>query len=299
MEINFSQEIYFSNKKKLSLSEIANSLIALENVSILSTQVLTNLYKDTLVEKMEVSIDTLETGSLKETIQYYFKLAIQKNVEGALGNNFPNMENLKDEKRNSIIAWVMVASIFYGIKIGSDKLFPDKPKEHINNEINIVLNTGKNLTGIEEDKLREVLEKISSENPSLPKNAIDFSKPAKKDPEASIDFNNEYKITKEFLKESPSSVLDEEIKEKTLEYINTEIHIRATDKDSGNKGWGAIIPEFSEKRIRLNIGKNIDLDYLSYQELIIGNVAVFYTVDQMGNIQKPHAYLYGVQYGSK
>jgi len=82
MEFSFVQEIYFSNKKNLLVADVANSLLSLSKVSKLTPQVLERLFEGTIVRDLEVYIDHIESGSLKEKLKYYFSIAIQKKLDG-------------------------------------------------------------------------------------------------------------------------------------------------------------------------------------------------------------------------
>ena len=71
MEIEFSQNIYYSNKKKIPIAEVANALLALEEVSALTPILLERLFDDVTVQNMAIYVDELHSGSLKEKIKYY------------------------------------------------------------------------------------------------------------------------------------------------------------------------------------------------------------------------------------
>lgn len=295
MEVTFSQEIYFSNKKKLPIGDVAKSLLALESVSRNSPIALSKLFRGTNVQQIDIFVDTIESGSLKEKINYYFRIAVQKNLENALGFEFPSIEKFSPETRKKVIAWALVALFFFGVKAASNKVFPDQPKKHINNEINIVLAAGRDITGVDEDKLREIFEEITKENPEIVKSSVEFVKPAKQDPSASISFDKDYKLSDSAIKEIPSSLPEDESNEKAIEFEETEILIRATDKDSGRKGWGAIIPQFNNKRIRMSVAPHIDLQLLAQHEIIVGDVTVFYSINKNGDVKRPHAHLYHIE----
>jgi len=188
----------------------------------------------------------------------------------------------------------MVVLLLYGLKVGADRIFPNQNKENLKNEVNIVINTGVEITGVDKKSLQETINEVVQKNPDLPKNAVNFAKPAKIDPSAFITFDQKYKISEKALSESPLSIYDEENLERSIKFENTEIRIRATDKDYSGRGWGAIIPEFSENRVRMNVDPSIDLSELSHEDTVNGDVVIFHSIDAEGNIKKPHAHLYKV-----
>ncbi|MEJ1486964.1 MAG: hypothetical protein RPU72_01165 [Candidatus Sedimenticola sp. (ex Thyasira tokunagai)] len=221
-------------------------------------------------------------------------VAFQKYLKDESGIEPKEFGEESPEKRSSIIAWVIVATVVVALKVAADKAFPNADKENVIQQVSITFNAGRDITGIEEEKLRETIGQAIESNPQVVKGAVGFAKPAKKEKNAYIEFDNKGKLHASFLREVPSGLIDEDEKEKVIELSNTEVFIRATDKDSGKRGWGATIPEFSEKRIRMHVAPGIDLVFLSHQDVVIGDVALFYSVDREGNIRKPHAHLYSV-----
>ena len=294
MEIEFTQDIYYSNKKKIPIADVAKALLALEKVSSLAPILLENLFDDVNVKNMSIYVDELESGSLKEKIQYYLWVAFQKNLSENSGVEYNNIENKSDSNKSNIVGWVIAASLVVALKYAADKAFPNQEKPYIQQQINITVQAGRDITGMDTDELLEKIEAVVKENPEAIKGAVEFTKPAKNESDAYLKFGEDVNFSPEFLKEVPNSLLIEDEQERVIELNATEVFIRATDKDSGKKGWGATVPEFNEKRIRMHIAPGIDLVFLFHQDVVIGDVAIFYLIDSEGNIRKPHIHLYAV-----
>ena len=81
MEFSFVQEIYFSNKNSLLVTDVANSLLSMAKVSKLTPLVFERMFEGTTVRDLQVYIDNIESGSLKEKIKYYFSISIQKKID--------------------------------------------------------------------------------------------------------------------------------------------------------------------------------------------------------------------------
>lgn len=294
MEIEFIQDIYYSNKKKIPIAEVANSLLALEGVSIITPKILEKLFDDLTVKNLVVYVDELESGSLKEKIQYYLLAVFQKNIEDQSGVEYKNLEAADGDKRSNIVGWVIVATLIIALKLAAEKAFPNSEKPNIQQQINITLQAGRDITGHDTEELLKTITEAVKENPNSIKNAIEFVKPAKKEEDAHLIIGENMQLSPNLLKEVPSSVQDDDDEERVVELASTELIIRATDKDSGKQGWAATVPEFNDKRIRMHIAPGIDLEFLAHQDIVIGDVAIFYKIDLEGKITKPHVHLFGI-----
>lgn len=294
MYIQFQQEIYYSNKEHVPLSEIAKSLLALEKAAAAAPRALELLYKDVVPQGVQIYVDELQSGSLSEKLKYYVRLAFQKQMGDEFGVE-PNLLEIQSEsKKQDIAAWVIAAILVMAIQTAKDKFFPGTSSVHIEQQVNVTLQAGRDITGIDEQTLRNVIKQAVQENPEAMKGAVGFVKPAKLDPEASIQIDKKPYLSSQAILEIPSSIPDEPQNERALELTNTTIAIRATDKDSSKKGWAATIAEYSEKRMRLHIAPGVDLNYLAHHDVVVGNVTIFYSIDDTGKVYKPHAHLFSI-----
>jgi hypothetical protein len=294
MHILCSNNIYYSNKEHLPLGEVAKSLLALEKAISMVPQALENMYGDVVAQDIEVYLEELHEGSLSERLRYYIRLAIQKQVEDESGLSLGNIDGIPNERQEKIAAWLIVACLLVALKYGANQVWPDTPKPNIEHQINVTLNAGRDITGLEPAQLANAIESSIKDNPDAVKGALAFVKPAKKDAFASIAIDGEQVLTPQTLAELPAATIESEQVEKSLEFEDVEIRIRATDRDSGKRGWAATIPEFMDRRIRVHVSPNIDLNFLAQHDQVVGNVSVFYSLDERGNIIKPHAHLFSI-----
>jgi hypothetical protein len=102
-------------------------------------------------------------------------------------------------------------------------------------------------------------------------------RPAKGDPEAQIIFDGNPMIT--ISPESIKAMLDfvpEEGDEEIQEFKNVRLQIRATDLDSFKRGWAAIIPSLSNRRVKLQLSPTIKPDQLTAGATVYGNIDVLF-----------------------
>jgi len=297
MDIVFDQEIYYSNKQHLPLGEVAKSLLALEKATAIAPRAIELLYKDVIAHDFEIIIDELHSGSLTEKLKYYLKPVFQKQLEDATWIDIETLEGKTPEVKEKIVALIFIAVVLFALYEAKQRFFPNSPTNHIEQQINVTLQAGRDISGIDEETLRKALTQAVQEDQDAIKGAVGFVKPAKRDPDASIQIDGKPYLSSQAIAEIPSTLPDEDLRERAIDLANTTISIRATDKDSGKKGWAATIPEFMDRRIRIHISPDIDLNYLAHHDVVVGNVTVFYSTDDAGRIMKPHAHLFSIDKG--
>ncbi len=295
MDIVFEHEIYFSNKNHMLLGDVAKSLLALDRNVKAVPLALEKLYEDVQSTGIDLYIDELHTGSLTEKIKFKLRLALQQHIEKASGTKLGKLSKESQERQEQIVAWLVTAVILIGLKVGAEAIRSESDKPNLENKIDISLSEGSKITAIEQQVLNIAIVDALRETPGSITGAIEFARPAKKDPAAFIRINDQPFVSAEALAEVPSTTIETE-REKTLELSDTQILIRATDRDSGKKGWGATIPAFSDSRMRVTVAPGIDLNALAHQDSVTGNVTIFYTTDNAGNVIKRHAHIYSVAY---
>lgn len=294
MEVTFEHEIYFSNKNHLLLTDVAKSLLALDRNAKAAPVALEKLFDDVRASDIELYIDQLQTGSLTEKLKFRLKFALQQHIEQQSGLTLGKLSKQSKEKQEQIAAWLFAAVLLIGLREGAELLNARSERPNLEQQINITLQQGQEITGIEQKTLNVAIDEALHETPGSISGAVDFARPAKKDSNASVTLNQRQFLTRETLAEVPSSVQEASL-EKSVDLHDTHILIRATDRDSGKKGWGATIPEFSDGRMRVTVAPGIDLNLLAHQDSVIGNVTIFYTTDNAGNVVKKHAHIFSVE----
>lgn len=294
MEIAFEHEIYFSNKNHLLLTDVARSLLALDRNAKAVPVVLEKLYDDVRSSGIDLYIEELHAGSLTEKIKFKLRLALQQRIESESGSKLGKLSKEPKERQEQIVAWLVTAVVLIGLKVGAEAIKSGASKPNLDNNIEISLDEGSRIATIDQQVLNIAIVDALHETPGSVTGAVEFARPAKKDPEASININNRPFVSSGALSEVPSATIEAD-REKTLELADTEILIRATDRDSGKKGWGATIPAFSDSRMRVTVAPGIDLNALAHQDSVVGNVTIFYATDSAGNVVKRHAHIYSVR----
>lgn len=282
--LTLQQKIYYSNKHLVPLQEIAESLLGLEGVIRKSPAVLNKLFPETTVHTVDVYLSEIKSGSLWETVFVKLIFGSQENLDEQLKNlrNKVGIGKIMDNNNglSTLLLGMMLTGGFLYLKATSPE---PQPNIEINNSNIISIGAG----SLQKDpkELRDIIEAVVKEDKQkFADNVAKFVKPAKRDLDATITFNEneQLRIQAAAIKEIPSRVKRLPPEKTVQELENTEIQIRATDLDSFKRGWAAIIPSISEKRISTQLDIDVDQGYVMQHPNIRGDVGIEFVINKDG-----------------
>lgn len=286
MEITSSHQIYYSNKELLPLSDVAESLMALEKLIKQSPQTIEKFFPGLKIYNVEVYLKELQSGSLWEDIVIKFIFGSQERFDEVISNTREKigLKFLIDHPK--LLSAILLALLLTGgyKALTANPESDQKSIQNIQINNNIVINAGAELSDMPPDQFKLIIDESVEKNNAIVKNAIKFVKPAKRDPSAKITFDNspDLSINPEAVSAMPG-YLDDEVPEETLEeYQSIEVIIRATDLDHKRTGWGAVIPSISDRRTRLQLDPTIDTETLIEKRIVKGDVTVVFRYTEEG-----------------
>lgn len=289
MELLIRQQIYYSNRKAIPIREVAESLIALENIIRQSPSVLETMFPDTKIDSIDVFIERLKADSLLEDILIKLTFGDQKSLDLFIANLRQQigldkfMENPKF-MGSIILALALAGAAYY---IGKSTNATEEQKATIEANHNTIIQIGAGLIQLDAADFKAIIDGALNEKDKdrLAKDAIKLIKPAKRDPEATITFSNndELKITNGSIKAMPSHVEEPDEELDTQDFDNIELEIRATDLDSSKQGWGVIIHDVHPRRVRMQLAPFINPIDLGNRRVIRADVTVIFGYDKGGN----------------
>ncbi len=265
--LEISQNIYYSNKEYVTVGEIANSLIALENIIKETPSVLEALFPDSSIMDVKVFVKELKSDSIFEDILVRFLFGDQKRLNEFIDNARERLGIKKAMENPKILSAVIAAMMLAGISyyLGKDVSSADA-KNTIEANNNVVIQIGASELDMTADDFIRLVETAMGNKDKIAENASQFISPAKRDKRATITFQDDKDlvITSESIAATPTpeEIAESKPNELTQELSNVELQIRAIDLDSLKTGWGAVIPAVSEKRIKLNIDPTVDISKL-------------------------------------
>ena len=284
MELTTTHQIHYSNKEHIPLSEIADSLLALESLIRQTPDILESLFPGTKISGIEVYLSELKSGSLFEEVLVKFFFSSQQTLD-TLVQNLRERLGLQHLQNNQLLSAIIIILIltggayYYGKANTGEE---NKAKLEVNN--NFIINLGADFIEMKSAEFRSALEAGIKDKDKLAKDAVRFVKPAKRDPEAHIRFDNDKKlqINPETVKAMPSHIAEADPVEIVEDFDRVEVLIRAVDLDSHRKGWAAIISDISERRVKLHLDPHIDGGTLMLHPAAIANVTAIFKSDEEG-----------------
>lgn len=261
MEVVVNQQIYYSNKEWVPIGEIADSLLALEELIKSSPEVIEKIFPGIIIERVDVYINELKSDSIWEDLVVKFIFGSQENFDEQISKVRKKIGMEFLDKHPNILGAIIGAMILGGgiaIYESMQGGAPEKATIEANN--NIIINIGAGEVEFDTEDLKAIIKGAIDNNPAISEAAIKIVKPARRDLEAKIIINQEegLSINPESIKAMPAERPAQEEIEVIEDFDHIVLEIRATDLDSTKRGWAAVPRELTDKRVRLQFDPSIN-----------------------------------------
>ena len=132
------------------------------------------------------------------------------------------------------------------------------PSTHVEAYNNTIINVGAEAS-LKGKDFEAILNSIGDKK-QLAQQAIGAIKPAKSDPDATIEMQgiSDLTMSKEYISEAPEEYSPPVPLEKTETYQNVSVWIYASDRDKNDSNWAGSVPNVIDKRIRFELGEEVD-----------------------------------------
>lgn len=298
MELTVHQQIYYSNKELVPIRDVAESLLALEAIIRQSPDVLEAMFPGTKIQSVEIYINELKSDSIWEDVIVKFIFGNQQKFDEFIANmreriGMDNIMNNPQLLSSIILVMILSGGAYY---LGKDKSATPEQKATIEANNNTIIQIGAGMVELDAEDFKAIIDSAIKDKDKLAKNAIKVVSPAKRDPEASITFNDneELRIQNQSVKAMPRFIQEPEDEEYIEDYKNIELEIRAIDLDSTKRGWAVVVPELHKKRVRLQLDPTIDPEDLLDKRKINANVTVIFVHDKDYNKIPKLVFLRGI-----
>ncbi|MAI32172.1 MAG: hypothetical protein CMM07_10955 [Rhodopirellula sp.] len=286
MDFSIHQQLYYSNKNKASIKEIAEGLVALDSLIRQTSPVLEALFPDYKVESIDVYLDEFRSGSIWEDLVVKFVFGSQENFDDVIGRARKKlgMEALMNNPQlfSAIVAvMILTGGAYY---VGKDQNATPEKKATIEANNNTIIQIGGGMVDLEGEEFRALIENAVEDKDKLAKDAVRIVKPAKRDSQASIEFSGHpgLKISSDTVKAMPDHVQEPDKEEQVEDYEELLLELRAIDLDSTKRGWGVVAPDLSTRRVKLQLDPTVNPEDLFDKRQVRGNVTVIFGLDKAG-----------------
>lgn len=280
-----THEVYFNNEGGVPIDVMAESLMALDRIIRMSPQVLTAL-TDVAIRDIEVFVEDLHSGSLKEHIlvRLFFENEAEldrflEKVRERIGK--PGMT------RSATISLVLMTLVGMGAWYAA-KATNSPAQTTIEANNNVIIAIGAGQAGIEPEALRAIIEAAVPDKKELADSAVKFFRPARPDRNSGIRMDGVGELTfpPAVIAATPSK-LDIPKQEKVEQLHDVDLHVRATNLDSRNTGWAALIPGKVDTRIKLKLDPSVEIEHVAGRYTLRADVALVYRFDDESRQMRP------------
>ena len=266
MEAIFPHDIQFTNERAVSVSDVANSLLANEQILLNVGRILELCFDGLSVEKTIVTFVSATTNSpLKEAFLAGLLIAYQETLKEEVPKMIEAISGIRvDPQYRTIVTVIFLVVVVYGIekawdifknsKKGAEKQLVDP---RISGNFNTLINIGGDLIGVSPERLASAVERsfVPKQRAHLARTALAFIQPAKRESGATIRGGSAL-IDADAIAAAPSVLdiaLDRDDEDDHTPHEGVEVVIHATDIDHNASGWAGHIPGIWEKRLRMKL----------------------------------------------
>lgn len=253
------------------------------------------------ISNVSVSVQELSNGSpLKEIFAIAVFLAYQEDLEEEvpeLVNKLTGI-NVPDSADTLVTVLVLIAAI-YLIDKAIRRLFPGKETEELKKEYREKVADLAKMTNTREDEIEEALDKRYKERTtkSLMKNVHDFFSPSQIEGGVGIDLpSGEKGISQEAIKEIPDELDYEQLETRNVYTLpDAVLEIHRSDIDYNQYGWVAVIPDVSDKRVKMELAPEIKPSEVYGRKSLRGEVDVVEELSEGGEYEIKYYHVRSVQ----
>lgn len=295
--LEFEFSVRYNIQRSVRISDVIDSLNGFSQLLPATLPILRGYDKCHAPTGVDCRVKSIEEGSLRDTLSTVFFFDSEENArQWAKAIKQKTGIDVMDKKLPILSPIIKGVVIFSGAWLIGHYMSSGETIEADNSNLitlqenaTAIIQTGSGVLNISEEQFRKQIEKAASKV-SIAKAACTFVKPARDNSGAvDISFDDESgdTITTNKLNTDVISAMPEirqigasEVMTQTFE--RTELCIRACDIDYADKGWFALVPAVSDKRLKLIMGEGIDRSRLAlgvYQ----ARVTLEYTVNEEGD----------------
>lgn len=258
LELEFTEDIYYSIGNNPSIKEIIASLQGWEALIKQSRGVLSELTGSHVLD-VDVRVSKLEVGSLKEKllIRLFFanEEELDKFVDGV------RTKYIGEGKVRNALLWAVVIALAGTAFLSLAKLMAPNTTSHFEANNNTIINIGAGQTEITPERIQAIIDSSVTDKKVLAKSAVKILSPARNDENATLVIGSgdvKYTIPAETIRKVPTDV-EFPPDTYTRDHSDVDLEIRATDLDNPEK-WAAVIPGLVDRRVKLVLAPGINPD---------------------------------------
>lgn len=286
LTLSFDHSIYYTNHELIPAHEVAEALLALDRMVHRAPQALRALLPGTSTVKMELFVKRLQSGSLTEDVTIKLLFGSKRQMDRTL-KRFREKYGINLTSKSGVIRTILFTLIILGGAYAGHRALMAAAKPTVEISHNTIINIGAEELHLTADELVKIIAAAVPNKSQLAHDAVSVVKPAKREGQAEIRIDgnqSELKISAEEVANFPAEVHTDKTEE-SEQREHVEIHLRANDLDNTERGWAAVVPTVTARRLRLELAPAINADDLFGKKEIRGTVEIIRRKDANGRLQ--------------
>lgn len=268
-----SYRVRFTVENPVPVNIVIDSLRAHERLIKRSGKFLESVYDGLHITATTVYVEEIVDGSwvvdflVKYVVGEENEEQFRQLVENVLGDN---------DKMRSAVAVAVGALLSAGAISAYNASTPDAVTAPGIEAHNSVVIQAAGDINIPAEKVQEFIEN-NKDNKQVVKDTIDALKPASVTPGSMMEVQGipvSLTMSSEAIESLPADMSFIPPNEQDKTYDSIDIYISASDEDSGKKGWGGLVPDLFNNRVRFVLDENVDPKALHGKRKVNASITV-------------------------
>lgn len=281
MEISIPHAVTYDVPGPVPVDDIIESLRGTQSSAKEIETILESCLPGLTVDDIRVSVRSISQESpLREVFFISLFLTFKEDLEHEVPRMIEQWTNTPiSEDYDTLITVCVMVLIFYGADYLYSKFKEKGNNSNINKQLDKLISDLALEMGCSEAYIRDVLkQKYEGQRlRKIAKAASRFFKPSKRQGNAGIKIGNR-EIKRATVAEVPGDISDDalEPQETSKQYANVEVELHAQDRDYAKRGWAAVVPSVSDKRMRMHIFPPTKPEELWTRQKVTGDVVIVF-----------------------
>lgn len=294
--IDIPLNIYFSTKNPVPIQRIANSLLALDQLSKRFPELIAELTGVDLGKDYELRVSKVESGSLTQEFVCRFILD-DPEKKAAIERFFKEHPKLTKVIFGSLISMLIVTGALSALSV-----FQGSDSSNIENSYNTTVNITADYVGLPPEEVKGATERAVKRNTKKAvQHSLTVASPLLDDPEATMTFGRgeiDMSLPREAIDEVDFNA-DLTATEQELPYVNATLQIVTLNRESATSGWSGRVANIGERVIKIELADNIDPKALGYSDEYIVDGEVTFRNDINEGVLIPKSILVTAVHGAQ
>lgn len=269
-----SYRVRFTVENPVPVDIVIDSLKAHERLLKRSGKFLESVYDGLHITATTVYVEEISEGSW--VADFLVKYVVGEENEEQFRELFDNI--LRDNQKMRTAVAVGVGALLYaGAQALYSSYVPDTPSQPAIEAHNSIVIQAAGDINIPEEKVQEFIEQ-NKNNKQVARDTIDALKPASVTPGSMMEVQGvpvNLTMSGEAIEALPADMSFIPPNEQYKTYDSMDIYISASDEDSGKKGWGGLVPDLFNNRVKFVLDEDVDPKSLHGKRKVKARITVY------------------------